>query len=140
MFAEKDLPGVLGVSRTEIGRVRKGLVEGVHWVRERNGRAEKYWKVYWTEAGMEVLKGAVGVEAEVAAEISEKVEEVKKEWVGVVTRKHRNPRIVTCRVGVEEVSVLVRDSGAFVLGMSVPLRKDGVRWVAARHPRVGGRI
>lgn len=139
LFDEKRLPDVLGVHRDEIKKVRKELTEGVHWVREKNGRAKHLWKVQWTEAGMSELRVRLGMEPEVAAEIAEKVSEVKKEWVGVMKAKYKNPRLIGCEVQGAIVPVLVRDSRNFVVGMQVPLRKDGQRWAAAKHPRFGGR-
>jgi hypothetical protein len=44
-----------------------------------------------------------------------------------------------CKVGKEDVKVLVKDNSKFVVGMKVPLRKDAGRWVAKRHPRFGGK-
>jgi hypothetical protein len=57
----------------------------------------------------------------------------------VVVSRVRNPRIIICKVGKEEVKVMVKDNSKFVAGMTVPLRKDAGRWVAKRHPRFGGK-
>jgi hypothetical protein len=139
LFDEKKLPDVLGVRRDEIMKVRRELDEGVHWVREKNGRAPKLWKVQWTEVGMVELRKRFGMEEEVAKEIEEKVKEVKAGGGGVVKAKYRNPRLIGVEVGGKVESVLVRDSRNFVLGMEVPLRRDAGRWVAAKHPRFGGK-
>jgi hypothetical protein len=69
--------------------------------------------------------------------------EPPKQVEGIVKAKFANPRIIACDIvrdkGYERVNVLVKDSKNFMLGMTVPLRSDGGRWIAAKHPRFGGK-
>lgn len=78
-------------------------------------------------------------------ELEKELAEVEppKQVEGIVKAKFVNPRIIACDIvrdkGYERVNVLVKDSKNFVIGMVVPLRSDGARWIAAKHPRFGGR-
>jgi hypothetical protein len=80
------------------------------------------------------------------AEMGFKAEEtkvVKEEAVfsatGKVTGKFQNKRLIQCEVDGKPQMVLVRNSDFFIIGMEVPLRRDGERLIAARHPRKPGR-
>jgi hypothetical protein len=88
------------------------------------------------------MQGKAGLEAPVVEELREAKADDKPK-TGVVKGKFVNPRIILCEIeegkAKKDVNVLVRDSKNFVKGMVVPLRSDGQRWVAAKHPRFGGR-
>lgn len=85
---------------------------------------------------------AAGVQYE---ELQKELDEVEppKQTEGIVKAKYANPRVIACDIirdkGYERVNVLVKDSKNFVIGMVVPLRADGKMWIAAKHPRFGGR-
>jgi hypothetical protein len=122
-WKETEVCRILGLNRAELRALREQAAEGLHWRRmPRNGNKDM-WPVMWTEAGIGFLKEKAKVEDEVVEEL--KGQEAKpSETYGIVKGK---------------VNVLVRDSKNFVVGMKVPLRSDGQRWVAAKHPRFGGR-
>lgn len=138
--SESSLPDVIGVSRPEIVAFRKGCSEGVDWVYLPSRRMKSLWKVLWTPEGMKKLKARFDLQDEELKEVEEKIVFKEKEFEGVVTQKVRNPRLLLCRVdGEDGVKVLVKDNRNFVVGMKVPLRKDAGRYVAKRHPRMGGK-
>lgn len=130
-----------GLSRPEMMEWRGRLEEGKHWVRIPSNKPQKLWAIGWTEAGVAALGAGAGLEG--LRDDLEKGLEKPKEVIGVVRGKFRNKRIILCEIeqgkGKVEANVLVRDSANFVVGMRVPLRSDGGRWVAAKHPRFGGR-
>lgn len=141
-YSESDLVRVTGINKAQMRELRRELQEGAHWFRKPSKGPKTMWPVFWTQAGVDSLCVKAGVdnpalEAELAAvEPPKKVE-------GIVRAKYANTRIIACDIirdkGYERVQVLVRDSRNFVIGMVVPLRADGSRWVAAKHPRFGGR-
>lgn len=141
-WKETEVCRILGLNRVELRALRDQAAEGLHWRRmPRNGNPNM-WPVMWTEAGIGFLKEKAKIEDEVVEEL--KGQEAKpSETYGIVKGKFRNPRIILCDLhsgkDVHPVNVLVRDSKNFVVGMKVPLRSDGQRWVAAKHPRFGGR-
>lgn len=143
---EGDLARLLGLQRNELVMMRRDgrALEGKHWGKEASARSEKLWAIKWTDEGLKWLQGEANIEDDVVAFAAEAAEEkVVKE--AEVVAKYRNPRILGCviidpRNGRRTpVNVLVRDSKNFVAGMMVPLRWDVNRWVAAKHPRFGGR-
>ena len=141
-WKESEVCRILGLSRIELRAMREKALEGKHWRKmPRNGNPQM-WPILWNEAGIEFLKGASDVEEALLEELKENKEETSGTY-GVVKGKFKNPRIILCDLhsgkGVERVNVLVRDSANFVVGMKVPLRSDGQRWVASKHPRFGGR-
>lgn len=138
---EGEVMRLTGLSKLEMKEWRGKLEEGKHWVRIPSNRPKKLWAVGWTEAGVAALGEGAGL-----GELKEDLErglEKPKEIFGVVKGKFKNPRIILCEIEYDKVkveaNVLVRDSRNFVAGMRVPLRSDGGRWVAAKHPRFGGR-
>lgn len=139
MTPESSLPDVIGVSRKHLVEFRKECFEGVDWVYEPSRRRKSLWRVLWTQAGMMKVRAHFKLEPVEVQEMEKMAGEVKREWDAVVVSKVRNPRILMCRVDGEDVKVLVRDNSKFLPGMRVPLRKDAGRWVAARHPRFGGK-
>ena len=138
-ISESSLPDALGIGRKELVAFRKECFEGLDWVYEPSRRVKSTWKVLWTPIGMMKVKARFNLMDAEVEEVEEQISVAAQEWDGVVTAKARNPRIIMCRVGKEDVKVLVRDNSKFVLGMKVPLRKDAGRWVAKRHPRFGGK-
>jgi hypothetical protein len=135
-MTEKELCEKLGLSREAIKAVRKGYLEGTDFVRIESKRPQKMWEVKWTDVGYEKLMAEMGFK-------TEETKAVKEEPVfsatGKVTGKFNNRRLIQCEVDGKPQMVLVRDSDFFVVGMEVPLRRDGERLVAARHPRKPGR-
>lgn len=138
---EGEVMRLTGLSKPEMMEWRGKLEEGKHWVRIPSNRPKKLWAIGWTEAGVAALGEGAGL-----GELKEDLErglEKPKEIFGVVKGKFKNPRIILCEIEYDKVkveaNVLVRDSRNFVAGMRVPLRSDGGRWVAAKHPRFGGR-
>ena len=131
-----------GLNRNDLKGLRETALEGKHWLRKPRNGPKHLWPIFWTKDGIEFVRGKTGIEAEVVEELKEAVVEEKPK-TGVVKGKFRNQRIILCEIedgkSKKQVNVLVRDSKNFVVGMVVPLRSDGVRWVAAKHPRFGGR-
>lgn len=131
-----------GLNRNDLKGLRETALEGKHWLRKPRNGPKHLWPIFWTKEGIEFVRGKTGIEAEVVEELKEAVVEEKPK-TGVVKGKFRNQRIILCEIedgkSKKQVNVLVRDSKNFVVGMVVPLRSDGVRWVAAKHPRFGGR-
>ena len=131
-----------GLNRNDLKGLRETALEGKHWLRKPRNGPKHLWPIFWTKEGIEFVRGKTGIEAEVVEELKEAVVEEKPK-TGVVKGKFRNQRIILCEIedgkSKKQVNVLVRDSKNFVVGMVVPLRSDGQRWVAAKHPRFGGR-
>lgn len=141
-YAEGDVIRVTGISKQEIRVVRKKMSEGAHWFRRPSKGPKNLWPIFWTQLGLDCLCLQFGItDPDVEKELAE-VEPPRK-VEGIVKAKFANPRIIACDIirdkGYERVNVLVKDSRNFVIGMVVPLRGDGGRWVAAKHPRFGGR-
>lgn len=141
-YKESEVGRLTGLSRAEIKELRSGASEGKHWIRKPKNGPKVAWPYLWTKEGIEYIKGKAGLEEEVV----QSLEEAKADTAprtGVVKGKFRNTRIILCEIeegkAKKQVNVLVRDSKNFVVGMVVPLRSDGQRWVAAKHPRFGGR-
>lgn len=141
-YPEGDLIRVTGIGKTEMRLLRKKLEEGAHWYRKPSKGPKNLWPVYWTRIGVDNLCLMAGVtNPDLESELAEV--EPPKQTEGIVRGKFVNNRIIACDIvrdkGYERVNVLVRDSRNFVIGMVVPLRSDGGRWIAAKHPRFGGR-
>jgi hypothetical protein len=141
-YFEADVMRVSGLTKNDLRAQRKVLQEGLHWYRKPRNVDKRYWPIVWTQAGLDSLCKVAGIDnPDLEQELSEV--EPPREVFGVVKSKFRNPRLIRCVVEMggkgEEVMVLVRDSKNFVVGMKVPLRSDGQRWVAAKHPRFGGK-
>jgi hypothetical protein len=141
-YSEGDLIRVTGINKQQMREIRRKLSEGAHWYRKPSKGPNKLWPVYWTQVGVDNLCLLAGVDN---PELEKELEAVEppKQVEGIVRGKFMNNRIIACDIvrdkGYERVNVLVRDSKNFVLGMVVPLRSDGARWIAAKHPRFGGR-
>ena len=131
-----------GLNRNDLKGLRETALEGKHWLRKPRNGPKHLWPIFWTKEGIEFVRSKTGIEAEVVEELKEAVVEEKPK-TGVVKGKFRNQRIILCEIedgkSKKQVNVLVRDSKNFVVGMVVPLRSDGQRWVASKHPRFGGR-
>lgn len=141
IYREPDLVRLLGVSKRELISMRGRALEGRHWYALASAKPKKLWAKVWTREGVEWIRSEMGLEVEVGEALKDAVP--PKEHFGIVTAKYRNPRMIGCDLELngkkEPVVVLVRDSRNFVPGMRVPLRRDGGRWVAAKHPRFGGK-
>lgn len=141
-YSEGDLIRVTGLNKAEMRSWRKKMSEGAHWYRKPSKGPKNLWPIYWTKAGADCLAREAGV---VYEELEKELAEVEppRQVEGIVKAKFVNPRIIACDIvrdkGYERVNVLVKDSKNFVIGMLVPLRADGKMWVAAKHPRFGGR-
>jgi hypothetical protein len=141
-YSEGDLIRVTGISKQQMREIRKKLEEGAHWFRKPSKGPKTLWPVFWTRIGVDNLCLIAGVDnPELEQELA--AVEPPKQVEGIVKAKFANPRIIACDIvrdkGYERVNVLVKDSRNFVLGMVVPLRSDGKMWIAAKHPRFGGR-
>lgn len=141
IIKEAEVIRLTGLSKDEMKEWRSRLEEGKHWVRVPSNRPKKLWAISWTEAGVGALSKGADL-GELQADLDKNLEK-PKEFFGIVKGKFTNKRIILCDVEYDKVkieaNVLVRDSRNFVVGMRVPLRSDGGRWVAAKHPRFGGR-
>lgn len=140
-YSEGDLIRVTGISKQQMRGIRKELSEGAHWYRKPSKGPNNLWPIYWTRIGVDNLCLKAGVDnPELEQELA--AVEPPKQVEGIVKGKFINTRIIACDIirdkGYERVNVLVKDSKNFVIGMVVPLRADGARWVAAKHPRFGG--
>jgi hypothetical protein len=138
---EGDLSRLLGLSRAELKDLRGRAMEGKHWARIANSARKQLWPVKWTDEGLEWIRKDMNLEVELVKEVEAAVE--VREFIGVVSGKYRNTRIIACILESGRnrvpINVMVKDSKNFVVGMRVPLRKDFDRWVAAKHPRFGGK-
>ena len=135
-MTEKELCEKLGFSREAIKAIRKKYLEGSDFVRIESKRPQKMWEVKWTDVGYEKLMAEMGFKIEETKAVKE---EPVFSATGKVMGKFNNRRLIQCEVDGKPQMVLVRDSDFFVVGMEVPLRRDGERLVAARHPRKPGR-
>lgn len=135
-MTEKEICEKLGLSREQLLEVRRMFTEHEHWSKVPSKRQQKYWDVVWTEDGLAKLMAQFGFK-------DEEVKVIKEEPVfkaeGKVVGKYGNKRLIMVEVAGKNQPVLVRDSDFFRVGMDVPLRRDGDRLVAARHPRFPGR-
>lgn len=142
-YPENVVRDLTGLSKAALRAYREdpGFLEGKHWFRKPRNGPKSMWPVVWTDEGVKQLGDVVGFEPE-QVEAMKEVEQ-PKQVEAVVRQKYANPRVIRCDLvrdkGVESVMVFVRDSRNFVPGMKVPLRSDGSRWVAAKHPRFGGK-
>jgi hypothetical protein len=141
IIKESEVMRLTGLSREEMKEWRVKLEEGKCWVRIPSNRPKKLWGIGWTEAGVEALGAGAGL-GQLQDDLEQSLEK-PREVFGVVKGKYTNKRIILCAIEYDKVNidanVLVKDSKNFVVGMKVPLRSDGGRWVAAKHPRFGGR-
>lgn len=135
-MTERELSEKLGLSREALKTIRAKYQEGVHFERIPSKRPKQMWEVRWSENGYETLMKDMGFKAEEAVKVKE---EPVFSGMGKVTGKFNNRRLIQCDVDGKPQMVLVRDSDFFIVGMEVPLRRDGERLVAARHPRKPGR-
>lgn len=133
---EKELSEKLGFSREALKNMRADYQEGVHFRRIPSKRPERMWEVDWTDEGYSALMKKTGFKEEEAQKVKE---EPIFSATGKVIGKFNNRRLIQCDVDGKPQMVLVRDSDFFIVGMEVPLRRDGERLVAARHPRKPGR-
>lgn len=135
-MTDKELCEKLGFSREALKDIRKKYQEGTDFVRVPSKRPQKMWEVQWTDVGYEKLMADMGFK-------TEETKAVKEAPVfsatGKMTGKFNNKRLIQCEVDGKPQMVLVRDSDFFIVGMEVPLRRDGDRLVASRHPRKPGR-
>jgi hypothetical protein len=142
IYKETEVIRLTGLNRNDLKGLRETALEGKHWLRKPRNGPKHLWPIFWTKEGIEFVRSKTGIEAEVVEELKEAVVEEKPK-TGVVKGKFRNQRIILCEIedgkSKKQVNVLVRDSKNFVVGMVVPLRSDGQRWVASKHPRFGGR-
>jgi hypothetical protein len=135
-MTEREICEKLGLSREQLLEVRRMFTENEHWSKIPSKRQQKYWDVVWTEEGLAKLMAQFGFnETETVVIKNEPL--FKSE--GKVVGKYGNKRLIMVDVGGKNQPVLVRDSDYFAVGMTVPLRRDGERLVAARHPRFPGR-
>ena len=136
IYKETEVIRLTGLNRNDLKGLRETALEGKHWLRKPRNGPKHLWPIFWTKEGIEFVRGKTGIEAEVVEELKEAVVEEKPK-TGVVKGKFRNQRIILCEIedgkSKKQVNVLVRDSKNFVVGMVVPLRSDGQRWVAAKH-------
>ncbi len=135
-MTEKEICEKLGLSREQLLEVRRMFTENEHWSKIPSKRQQKYWDVVWTEEGLAKLMAQFGFKEE-EAEVIKNEPLYKAE--GKVVGKYGNKRLIMVDVDGKNQPVLVRDSDYFAVGMTVPLRRDGERLVAARHPRFPGR-
>lgn len=135
-MTEKEICEKLGISREQLLDVRRMFTEHEHWSKIPSKRQKKFWDVEWTEAGLAKLMAQFGFDQKEAEAIKE---EPLFKAEGKVVGKYGNKRLIMCEVGGRNQPVLVRDSDYFRVGMEVPLRRDGDKLVAARHPRFPGR-
>lgn len=141
-YSETTVMAHTGLNKADMRRMRGEMEEGRHWYRKPKKGPEKLWPIFWTEAGMSEIAKVVGLSEGDARELAA-AQEGPKVLEGIVRQKYANPRVIRCDLvrdkGYESVMVLVRDSRNFVPGMVVPLRSDGARYIAAKHPRFGGK-
>lgn len=141
-WKESDICQLLGLSRSELKEYREVADEGKHW-RLKPGNGLKFmWPIMWNAEGIKFIKERAGIEDSLVEELKEQVSQAR-EIFGIVKMKFKNNHIILCTIQYDkvnkDVNVLVRDSKNFVVGMKVPLRSDGERYVAAKHPRFGGK-
>lgn len=141
-YSESDLIRVTGLSKQQMRGCRKEMPEGAYWYRKPSKGPKNLWPIYWTRQGVDSLVLVSGIDS-LALDKDLAELEPPKQVEGIVKAKFANPRIIACDIvrdkGYERVNVLVKDSRNFIIGMVVPLRADGARWVAAKHPRFGGK-
>ena len=135
-MTERELCEKLGFSREALKAIRAKYQEGVHYERLPSKRPKQMWEVNWLEEGYESLMKDMGFKPEESKAVKE---EPVFSATGKMIGKFNNKRLIQCEVDGKPQMVLVRDSDFFVIGMEVPLRRDGERLVAARHPRKPGR-
>jgi hypothetical protein len=141
-WKESDVCELLGLSRSEFKQFRLDATEGLHWRKKPGNGLSFMWPIMWNEEGIKFLKEKAGIVDEVLAELDDKKAKESSTYAVVIGRT-KNPRMLLCSIhcgnDTKQEYVLCRDNANFVSGMKVPIRSDGKRWVAAKHPRFGGR-
>lgn len=127
MIDEGLLAAKSGLTRAELAKRRKALVQGEDWGRGRHN------KVLWTEAGL--LK--LGIDSSVAAESGP----VAAGDAVIVRCNFRNTRLVEAAVDGATRLVLVRDSHMYIPGQKFTVRPNGaLGLVESRKPRGRGKF
>ena len=141
-WKESDICKLLGLSRSEFKGFRLDAEEGKHWFKKPNNGLKFMWPIMWTEEGVKFLKEKAGITDEVVKELDDKKAKESSTYAVVIGRT-KNPRMLLCSIhsgnDSKQEYILVRNNANFVAGMRVPIRSDGNRWVASKHPRFGGR-
>jgi hypothetical protein len=141
-WKESDICRLLGLSRSELKGYREQAEEGKHWRRKPGNNLKFMWPIMWNAEGVKFIKVKAGIEDSLVEELKDQVSQAR-EIFGIVKMKFKNNHIILCTIKYDkvnkDVNVLVRDSKNFVVGMKVPLRSNGERYVAAKHPRFGGK-
>lgn len=125
-IGQSELAEFVGCSVADLREARRErMEEGVHW--RKKGR-----RIEYLAEGVQLLEDLS----------KQKLEVSEPEIVEVEMVKHfLNPRIMLCRKGKDLIRVRVHDSGKYVLGMKLKVRKTSSDlWVIeGRAPRWRGR-
>lgn len=139
-MTEKSLRERFGLGRDAMKQLRDKAPAG-SWAKEGGNKPEKLQGVLWTLEGVtwlcaEVVKGQEIPPLKIAA-----TGILEQKDVTVSKCDFMNKRIIECKLD-DGSKIMVRcgDSTKFRIQMKVPIRKDGVGWVVARHPRFKGKM
>lgn len=138
-MTEKLLREKFGIGRDVMKQLRD-RAPAEYWARDGSKRPERLQGVVWTGEGVEWLCKEVVRGQEIPA--------VKLEVAGVEEREFvvskcdfLNKRILECLDdNGGRVMVKCADSKKFTKNMKIPVRRDGLGWVVARHPRYRGKM
>lgn len=141
-YEEREIAAALGLSRKRVKEARaEGLRSPADWVL-------KGARVQYTRRGVRRSLAVIGLRGVVSpAEVIREIVRRRKERAEApivmarVTKLYPEEYPAVCAViGGQRVDVAVRDSRKFVLGMTIPMKRVGGRYILARRcPRWQGR-
>lgn len=138
-MTEKLLREKFGVGRDVMKQLRD-RAPSEYWARDGSKRPEHLQGVVWTDEGVEWLCREVVRGQEIPAVKLEAVAVEEREFV-VSKCDFLNKRILEC-LDEQKNRIMVKcaDAGKFTKNMKIPVRRDGLGWVVARHPRYRGKM
>jgi hypothetical protein len=139
-MTEKSLRERFGLGRDAMKQLRERAPAG-SWAKEGGNKPEKLQGVLWTLSGVEWLCAEVVKGQEIPPMKLAAVSLLDEQDVQVTKCDYLNKRVLECvseKLG--RVMVKCGDSSKFAKGMKIPVRRDGLGWVVARHPRYKGKM
>ena len=139
-MTEKALRERFGLGRDAMKQLRDKAPAG-SWAKEGGNKPEKLQGVVWTLGGVEWLCAEVVKGQEIPPLKMAAVAILDNHEVVVSKCDFVNRRILEC-ISEQHGKIMVKcgDASKFTKQMKVPIRRDGLGWVVARHPRFKGKM
>lgn len=139
-MTEKSLRERFGLGRDAMKQLRDRAPAG-SWAKEGGNKPEKLQGVLWTLAGVEWLCAEVVKGQEIPPMKLAAVNLLDQKEAVVTKCDFLNKRILECVFeDGNRAMVKCSDSTKFTRAMKIPVRRDGLGWVVARHPRYKGKM